>query len=58
MVANKLNVSCFVPLGGPWPVEVAKLKERAQELQEVGSLCDEEGACSGFLEKITEKRHW
>lgn len=51
MVANTLNASRFVPLGGPWPVEVAKLKERAQELQEVG-------ACSGFLEKITEKRHW
>lgn len=43
MVANKLNASCFVPLGGRCPVEVTKLKKRAQELQEVGSLCDEVG---------------
>lgn len=58
MVANKLNASCFVPLGGPWPVEVTKLKERAQELQEVGSLCDEVGQAQVSWKRSLRKRRW
>lgn len=49
MVSNELYTGCFVPLGRPWPVGVIKLKERAQGLQEPGSLCNEAGHAPAFL---------
>lgn len=46
------------PWGDPGLVGVTKLKERAQELQGLDSLCDEAGHAPGFLEKITKELCW